>query len=142
MAVPVKKPYTPPRFVEHHLELAPPDVRKVAEELRDERFGHHVAAQFTTVVDSERTYVHVSDSFCKLLGYAAEELIGKPYDYVTASKTNDIPTVFDLFKKLEYMHGLWMFVHRTGTHILVRYEAWLRPDSYIEANMELVHHLR
>lgn len=52
MTVPVKKPYTPPRFVEHHLELASPDVRKVAEDLRAERFGHHVAAQFTTVLDT------------------------------------------------------------------------------------------
>jgi PAS domain S-box-containing protein len=116
-----------------------PDLRKFINELR---FEHHVAPQFTTLVDSERNYVRVSDSFCQLLGYSAEELIGKPFDYVTASKTNDIPTVFNLFKQLGYMHGLWMFVHRTGTHILVRYDVWLRPDSYIEANMELVRHLR
>jgi hypothetical protein len=36
------------------------------------------------------------------------------------------------------MHGLWMLVHRTGTRILVRYDAWIRSDSKIESNMELV----
>src|SRR5882724_6960986 len=36
------------------------------------------------------------------------------------------------------MHGLWLLVSREGTRILVRYEAWLRPDSYIEGHMEVV----
>src|ERR1700736_4708872 len=36
-----------------------------------------------------------------------------------------------------YMHGLWMLVHRTGYHILIRYEAWLRPDSNIQSNIEV-----
>jgi hypothetical protein len=36
------------------------------------------------------------------------------------------------------MHGLWTLVHRTGYRILIRYEAWLRADTNIQANMELV----
>jgi hypothetical protein len=36
------------------------------------------------------------------------------------------------------MHGLWLLVSREGTRILVRYEARLRPDSYIEGHMEVV----
>jgi PAS domain S-box-containing protein len=138
----IKRPYVPPRLADIDLETASLAVRRVAEELRTERFRHHVAPQFTALVDNDRNYVRVSDSFCKLLGYAAEELIGKKYDYFTASNTTDIPTVFDMFKKLGYMHGLWVLVHRTGTHILVRYEAWLRPDACIEANMELVSYVR
>jgi PAS domain S-box-containing protein len=97
-----------------------------------------VAPQYFAVVDSDRKYVEVSDSFCQLLGYEREELIGKPYDDLTAPNTNDILTVFGLFQKLGYMHGLWMFVSRKGTRVLVRYEAWLRPDSYIEGHMEVV----
>jgi hypothetical protein len=31
-----------------------------------------------------------------------------------------------------------MLVHRDGHHILVRYESWLRPDSFIESRMALV----
>jgi PAS domain S-box-containing protein len=141
----VKKHYAPPRFIEYHFEEVPSGIKRVAQELRAEWFAHnagHVAAQYTALVDSERNYVRVSDSFCKLLGYAAEELIGKKYDYFTDSRSNDIPTIYNLFKELGYMHGLWVFVHRTGTKILVRYEAWLRPDSCIEANMELVRHFR
>jgi len=33
---------------------------------------------------------------------------------------------------------MWMLVTREGTRILVRYESWLRPDSYIEGHMEVV----
>ena len=100
--------------------------------------GSRVAPDYTTVVDREHKYVEVSDSFCKLVGYTREELIGKKYDELTAPNTNDIPTIFRLFLEEGYMHGLWMLVHRTGTRVLVRYEAWLRQDGLIEGNMELV----
>jgi len=76
--------------------------------------------------------------FCQLVGYQREELVGKRYDDLTAPNTNDVPTVFGLFQKLGYMHGMWMLVSREGTRILVRYESWLRPDSYIEGHMEVV----
>ena len=97
-----------------------------------------VKAEFITVVNSDREFVEVSESFCRLLGYRREELIGKPYDDVTAPNTNDIPTVFRLFSEMGYMHGLWMLASRRGTRILVRYESWIRPDSYIEGHMELL----
>jgi PAS domain S-box-containing protein len=100
--------------------------------------GSRVAPNFTTVVDREHRYVEVSDSFCKLVGYSREELIGKKYDELSAPNTNDIPTIFSLFIEEGYMHGLWMLVHHTGTRILVRYESWLRQDGLIEGNMELV----
>jgi PAS domain S-box-containing protein len=105
------------------------------------QFGLQVAPDYTTVVDTNRRYVEVSDSFCRLVGYRREDLIGKRYDEISASGTNDIPTVFQLFIKNGYMHGLWMLVHRRGTPILVRYEAWVRSDCQIQSNMELVRRL-
>ncbi len=59
------------------------------------------------------------------------------YDYLTAQNSADIQTTYNLFSKLGYMHGLWMLVHRTGYRILVRYEAWQRPDTNIQANIEV-----
>lgn len=100
--------------------------------------GAEVLAEYTTVVDRKRKYVEVSDSFCKLLGYQREELIGRKYDDLTAPRTNDVQTVFDLFMKSGYMHGIWILVHRRGTRILVRYEARLRLDGFIESQMELL----
>lgn len=97
-----------------------------------------VADEYRTVIDMDRRYVYVSDDFCKLVGYSREELIGTRYDDVTAPDTNDLRTVFNLFCQLEYMHGLWMLLARSGARILVRYESWLRPDRLIEAHMELV----
>jgi len=93
---------------------------------------------YVTVVDLDRRYVQVSDEFCKLVGFEREELIGTRYDDLSAPETNDILTVFNLFCQLEYMHGLWMLVARSGTRILVRYESWLRSDMLIEGHMHLV----
>lgn len=117
-----------------------PNELSVALSLREESMkqGGSVRADYTTVVDGDRRYIEVSDSFCQLVGYSREELIGKRFDDLTAPGTNDIPTVFRLFVSQGYMHGLWMFVSRTGTTILVRYECWVRSDCYIQGNMELV----
>ncbi len=139
--MPKRKPYAQPRVIRYESETEYPArtrriVRSLRQELASPQFG--VEPQYVTVVDSDRRYVEVSDSFCQLVGYQREELVGMRSDDLTAPNTNDIPTVFGLFQKLGYMHGLWMLVGRGGTCILVRYEAWLRPDSYIEGHMEVV----
>ena len=137
-----EKPYIPPRFIHYQSEAdCPANVRDIVRSIRQEldiTFRCEVKPEFITVVDSDRKFVQVSKSFCLLLGYRSEELIGKPYDEVTAPNTNDIPTVFRLFTETGYMHGLWLLASRKGTRVLVRYESWIRPDSYIEGHMELV----
>jgi PAS domain S-box-containing protein len=97
-----------------------------------------VRPQYVVIVDANRRYADVSDSFCKLLGYPRQELIGKKYDEFTVPGTTGIPVVFDLFAKTGYMHGIWVLVNRSGTHLLVRYEAWRRSDGRIESQMELL----
>jgi PAS domain S-box-containing protein len=134
------KRYIPPHVNRYESQADCPDrtrdrVKSMRQEL-DSRL--EVKPEFITVVDRDRKFVQVSDSFCQLLGYRREELIGKPYDEVTAPNTNDIPTVFRLFTEMGYMHGLWLLASRQGTRVLVRYESWIRPDSYIEGHMELV----
>ena len=100
--------------------------------------GDHVEPIYTSVTDSDRKYVEVSESFCELVGYKKEELIGRRYDDLTALDTTDIQTTYALFDNLGYMHGLWMLVHRTGYRILIKYEAWLRADANIQSNIEVV----
>ncbi len=100
-------------------------------------YNAHVLPDYVAV-EKNRKYIDVSNSFCKLLGYEREELIGRQYDSVTAPRTNDIPIVFDLLKKSGYMHGIWILTHRRGTRILVRYEARVRPDGLNEWHMELL----
>src|SRR6267378_133314 len=140
--MPKRKPYAQPRVIRYESEAEYPErTRSIAKTLRQElgaALQFEVEPQYVTVVDSDRRYVEVSDSFCQLVGYQREELVGMRYDDLTAPNTNDVPTVFDLFQKLGYMHGLWLLVNREGTRILVRYESWLRPDSYIEGHMEVV----
>jgi PAS domain S-box-containing protein len=103
--------------------------------LKEDRLSAHVSPAYvspayTIVVGQDRKYIEVSDSFSKLVGYKTEELLGMRYDSLTAT--------FNLFSKLGYMYGLWMLVHRSGYRILIRYEAWLRQDANIQANIEVV----
>jgi len=135
------KTYTPPRVIRYESEAEyPARTRLIVQSLRQELAApkFEVEPQYITVVDSDGKYVEVSDSFCQLVGYQREELVGKRYDDLTAPHTNDIPKVFALFARQGYMHGLWLLVSRGGSRILVRYESWLRPDSYIEGHMEVV----
>jgi len=133
-----RKPYVAPKAVGYETEAEiPSELRSVAQRLRDEEmepFGPTVRPDYTTLVDGDRRYIEVSDSFCQLVGYGREELIGKRYDDLTAPGTNDIPTVFRLFVSRGYMHGLWMLMSRTnrGSGKIVTFRAgwnWWAPVS-------------
>jgi PAS domain S-box-containing protein len=134
-----KKPYKRPRITPFSPGQVPEWIAESFQNQLDvtDSSRPHVAPIYTTLVDNDRKYVWVSDSFCELLGYRSEELIGKRYDEITAPNTTNIPTTYNLFSRLGYMHRLWMLVHRTGYRILIRYEAWLRPDRNIQSNIEL-----
>ena len=130
-----KKPYVPPRLTAYDPKNIPEWLNLMQQDLLK---GAHVPPTYTTVVDQDRKYVHVSKNFSELVGYKVEELLGTPYDHLTVPNTTDIPTTYTMFSKLGYMHGLWMLNHRTGHRILIRYEAWARPDKNIQSNIELV----
>lgn len=100
--------------------------------------GTRVRHQYYTVVDSNRTFLEVSNSFCHLLGYERKEIVGKKYDEFTAPHTSDIATVYCLFARTGYMHGLWVFRNQAGDNVLVQYEAWIRADGKIQSVMEQV----
>ena len=99
--MPKKKLYAPPKVFRYEtLGDMPSSLSSGSEGPRSEvdgQFGFHVAPDFTTVVDTDRRYIEVSDSFCELVGYRREDLMGKTYDEISVSGTNDIPTVFRLF---------------------------------------------
>src|SRR5882757_5415469 len=134
-----RRHYIPPKVIRQPAEtayLAFLKSRDKSDSLLSPNWGAH--PEYVTVVDQNRRYIEVSTDFCKLVGYDREELLGKKYDDLTASNTNNIETVFSMFAKLGYMHGLWMLVSRQGTRILVRYECWIRSDDLIEAHMEVL----
>jgi PAS domain S-box-containing protein len=80
----------------------------------------------------------VSPAFCKPLGYSQEELIGRSYDEFTVPRTNDISIVLELFLITGHMHGIWVFAHRGGTKLFVRYESFIREDGLYESRLELL----
>ena len=136
-----RKPSSEPRPIRHEFGT---DYLKGIASLESRAQERKVSPQrkvepdYKVVMNNDRRFVEVSGGFCKLVGYTSEELLGMQYDHLTAPNTNDIPTVRRQFQKLGHLHGLWMLVSREGTRILVRYDSWLRPDSYIEAHMEVV----
>ncbi len=97
-----------------------------------------VQPDYVTVVNARRKFVEVSPAFCKLLGYTQEELLGRSYDEFTVPRTNDIPLVLDMFLKIGYMTGIWVFAHRSGTKLFVRYESVIREDGLYETHLELL----
>lgn len=97
-----------------------------------------VRSEYVTVIDDRRRFVEVSPSFCKLLGYTEDELIGKLYDDFTVPGTNHIPITWQLFTKTGFLFGIWVFAHRSGTKLFVRFEAFARADSLYETHMELL----
>ncbi len=97
-----------------------------------------VRPEYVTVVNSKRRFVEVSPAFCKLLGYTQDELLGKAYDEVTVPGTNNIPHVLEMFLKAGHMSGIWVFAHRSGTKLFVRYESVIREDGLYESQMQLL----
>jgi PAS domain-containing protein len=97
-----------------------------------------VRPEYVTVINRRRRFVEVSPSFCKLLGYPEEEMLGKLYDDFTVLGTNHIPVTWNLFLKTGYLFGIWVFAHKGGTKLFVRFEAFVRADGLYETHMELL----
>jgi PAS domain S-box-containing protein len=84
------------------------------------------------LLNLEGEFKKVSQHFCDLVGYDVPELLGKPIDDVTASRSVNIPLHLGAVLHFGRFHGLWMFVHRRGYAILVRNHWTLLADMSIE----------
>jgi PAS domain-containing protein len=90
-------------------------------------------SSMTTVVNSDRQWVSVSDAFSKFLGYEQGEMIGKSVDDFTVPNSVDIEFVFNALFRLGEMDGLWALRHRSGESLVVHYRARLSGGlSYAE----------
>src|SRR5258708_17547832 len=109
-----KKPYTPPRIIPYVPDQVPEWIVECFQNYLEvsEPSGPRVAPIYTTVVGSDRKFVWASDNFCELLGYKIDELIGRPYDDVTASTTSDIPATSRIATTLVYIHRFWDLIPR------------------------------
>jgi PAS domain-containing protein len=82
-------------------------------------------SSMTTVVNSDRQWVSVTDAFASFLGYEQAEMIGKLVDDFTVPNSVDIEFVFDALFHLGEMDGLWAFRHCSGESLVVHYRARL-----------------
>src|SRR5207302_10337660 len=87
------KAQVPPRLAANDARDVPEWVKLLQEDLLT---GLQVAPTYTAVVDRDRKYLDVSESFCELVGYESKDLIGTLYDALTAQNTIHIPSTFDL----------------------------------------------
>ena len=83
------------------------------------------------VLSVEGKFKKVSEGFCGMLGYQETELLGRPIDDVTASRTVNIPQHLGVVVYFARFQSLWMFVHRNGGAILVRNTWEMLPDLSI-----------
>ena len=90
-------------------------------------FDHDSVCLLTT----EGKFKKVSTGFCQMLGYGPGDLLDKPIDEVTASRTVNIPQHLGAVFHFGQFQSLWVFVHRDGGPILTQ-NAWeLFPDYSI-----------
>ncbi len=68
-----------------------------------------VQPDYIAVFNDRRKFVEVSPSFCKLLGYAENEIIGRPFEDFTVPRTNNIPFLVQMLIKNGYLQGIWVF---------------------------------
>ena len=64
-----------------------------------------------TVVNAQRKFIEVSPSFCKLLGYPREELVGKLFDDFTVPYTVNIVILWRLIEWTQRMVGIWVYAN-------------------------------
>ena len=63
-------------------------------------------------------------------------LVGKPVDSFTAPNLLDVPKSLGFVFHYGAMQGLWIFLHRSSTWILVRHESELLPNLSIQMRLE------
>ena len=97
-----------------------------------------VQPDYVAVFNDRRKFVEVSPSFCKLIGYAEDEIIGRPFEEFTVPRTNNIPVLLQMLIKNGYLQGIWVLTHKSGTKLFVRYATVLRTDGLYEASIELI----
>jgi PAS domain S-box-containing protein len=97
-----------------------------------------IHAEYVVVVNAHRKFEVVSRSFCKLVGYAEEELMTRSFDEITLPRTNHIPSTWRLLQTAGSISGIWVFRHKGGTKLFVRFEAFVRRDRRYEVSMELL----
>ena len=114
-----------------------PEHQPVASKISDEHCAR-VSPDYVTLVNNRRRFVQVSPSFCKLLGYTEEEIIGRTFDEFTVPGTNHIPILWQLLVDAGYLQGIWVFAHRSGTKLFVRFETMARTDELYEGHMQLL----
>ena len=92
--------------------------------------------KFKLVLDLRGNCLAVSKAFCTLLGHPEFVLTGKPVDSFTAPGVLDVPKNLGFVFHYGAMQGLWIFLHRNRTWILVRYESELLPNLSIQMRVE------
>ena len=120
----MKRPYSPPKLTKYK------SASDLPQHLRSALVG-----KLTMIVDEQKTFKFVSDSFARTLGYAPNEMIGKRIDDITVEHSMDVDFVFRAFLQLGEMDGLWLCRHRDGRNVLFHFHARVSSDG-MYADME------
>jgi len=81
-------------------------------------------------------FVAVSDGFCSLLGYRRREFIRRSVARFSNKDALDIPRHLGAVCEFGIFRGLWLFQHRNGRAIIVRYAAELLHEGFIEVRLD------
>jgi PAS domain-containing protein len=137
----IRKPYFPPRLKELSLGELSPQVRKLMPELgklfsSNDAKKTSLGDKFRIILDLRGNCLAASEPFCKLLGYSESSLVGTPVDSFTPPNLLDVPKNLGFVFHYGAIQGLWMFLHKNSTWILVRHESELLPNLSIQMRLE------
>jgi PAS domain-containing protein len=135
----VRNPYFPPKFKELGLDELSLQVRKLMQLgklFNSNDSKKSISDKFRIVLDLRGNCLSASEPFCKLLGYSESSLVGKPVDSFSAPDVLDVPKNLGFVFHYGAMQGLWIFLHRSSTWILVRHESELLPNLSIQMRLE------
>jgi hypothetical protein len=137
----IRKPYFPPKLKELSLDEVSPQVRKLIPELTKlfssiEAKKTSLGDEFRIILDLRGNCLAASEPFCRLLGHPESSLAGKPVDSFTVPNLLDVPKNLGFVFHCGAIQGLWMFLHKNGTWILVRHESEPLPNLSIQMRLE------
>lgn len=92
--------------------------------------------KFRIVLDLRGNCLSASEPFCKLLGYSESSLVGKPVDSFSAPDVLDVPKNLGFVFHYGAMQGLWIFLHRNASWLLMSHESELLPNLSIQMRFE------
>lgn len=96
--------------------------------MRDHYHPELEAARYVVFVNAARCYTDCSDEVSMLVGYNRLEILNMNIDDLSFDKISVSP-LFEKYERKARQNGEYILRHKSGTPILIHYNAWVFDDG-------------